>query len=374
MHLDARSSPPVLPSLETGSSRSADAARPPSTGSIPSWRRWVWLLILLGLTPGAEASSRFELDAPFNVGLDRSYVFFSPNRIRRVGDPEPSHLVFEAQVAPNLFLPQLHIGHATPTLGEYILSAVVTPNIRLRMLAQESSPVIPPSFMPKLTLQAAHLWKPWLDDQGKPRRMALSFINVSVGHYSNGQAGCFYANQSEAEGGCASVEGELPLNETSGDFSTNFIRLEAQFRLIENIDLARRSAWSFGVGAFIERNSSLAFGGITPEMREVYGDGHVGFGLLVERLWFEHRFRVEGNVNGPFGETPGQRWTFNVEAAALPRWGAGFGAFVRYVHGQDYLNILFLEPVSLVQFGLIFELGPGLRARSGPSGDPLGPT
>ncbi|MCE9667717.1 hypothetical protein LY474_07820 [Myxococcus stipitatus] len=341
--------------------------------------RWRWAallawLLLLGVPSTAEADSRFELDAPFNVGLDRSYVFYSPNRIRRVGDASPSHLVFEAQVAPNLFLPQLHIGHATPTLGEYIISAVVTPNIRLRMLAQESSPVIPPSFMPKLTLQVAHLWKPVLDEHGQPRRFGLSLVNLVVGHYSNGQAGCFYANQSEAEGGCASVEGRLPLNETSGDFSTNFIRLEAQGRVVGGIDMARRSAWTLGASAFIERNSSLAFGGITSEMREVYGDGHLGFGLSLERMWYEHRLRVEGHFSGPFGETPSQRWNLVLEAAALPRWGAGFGAFVRYVRGQDYLNILFLQPVSLVQFGLIFELGPGLRARTSPTGEPLEPT
>ncbi|MCP3098821.1 hypothetical protein LZ198_08025 [Myxococcus sp. K15C18031901] len=361
--------PPVVPSEARLQQREGRRYRRTTGG-------WVLVACLLVLSGAgvAHAESRFELDAPFNVGLDRSYVFYSPSRIRRVGDAEPSHLVFEAQVAPNLFLPQLHIGHATPTLGEYIISAVVTPNIRLRMLAQESSPVIPPSFMPKLTLQVAHLWKPTLDEAGQPRRFALSLVNLVVGHYSNGQAGCFYENQEEAEHGCATVSGRLPLNETSGDFSTNFIRLEAQGRVVGHIDMARRSAWTLGASAFIERNSSLAFGGITSEMREVYGDGHLGFGLMLERMWFEHRFRVEGNLGGPFGETPRQRWTLNVEAAILPRWAAGFGAFARYVRGQDALNILFLQPVSLVQFGLIFELGPGLRARTSPTGDPLGAT
>ena len=202
--------------------------------------------------------------------------------------------------------------------------------------------------------------------------MRFGLVNVVVGHYSNGQAGCFYANQTRGESGCAPEKGQLPLNETSGDFSTNFLRLEGHLRFLNHFDVQRRSAWVFGGSAFMERNSSLAFGGITDEMREVYGDGHFGFGALVERIWFEHRFRVEGNVSRPYGESPRQPWTLSVEAAALPRWGAGFGGFVRYIRGQDYYNSLFLQHVSLVQVGLIFELGPGLRTREGLTGQLLG--
>ncbi|SEL74097.1 hypothetical protein SAMN05444354_10862 [Stigmatella aurantiaca] len=323
---------------------------------------FLFLLVLLGLVPEAHASARFELDTPFNAGLDRSYVFVSPNRIRREGEPEPSRLVFEGQVAPNLFLPQVHIGQVLPGLGEYIISAIITPNIRLRMLAQESSPVIPPSFMPKLTLQVAHLWRPPSEGQELPSWVRIGLLNLVVGHYSNGQAGCFYANQSPEEG-CASTEGHLPLNELSGDFSTNFVRLEAYGRLLTHVDLRRNSMWSFGANAFIEHNSSVAIGGITPEMREVYGDGHAGLGFLLGRIWFGHRFRLEGNFSTPYGESPHQPWTMSLEAAALPRWGAGFGGFVRYVRGQDYYNILFLQRVNLVQVGLVFELGPGPRVQ-----------
>jgi hypothetical protein len=320
------------------------------------------LLVLLGLLPEAHARVRLELDTPVNIGLDRSYVFSSPNRIRREGEPEPSALVFEAQVAPNLFFPQIHIGEVLPGLGEYIMSAVLTPNIRLRMLAQESSPVIPPSFMPKLTLQLAHLWVPTREPQELPTLVRIGLVNLVLGHYSNGQAGCFYANQS-TEGGCASTEGHLPLNELSGDFSTNFVRLEFHGRLLTHLDLKRNSLWSFEANGFVEYNSSAAIGGITPEMREVYGDGHVGLGFMAGRVWFGHRFRLEGNFSTPYGESPHQPWTMSLEAAALPRWAAGFGGFVRYVRGQDYYNILFLQRISIVQAGLVFELGPGPRSR-----------
>ncbi len=344
-------------------------SHPPRTGgAVPL----ALLLVLLGVAPDAHAGSRFEFDAPFNVALDRSYVFGSPSRIRREGDPEPSRLIFEAQVAPNLFFPQLHLGEVAPGVGEYILSAILTPNIRMRMLAQESSPVIPPSFMPKLTLQAARLWVPRTEDKTAPRAIRVALLNVILGHYSNGQTGCFYANQTRDASGCTPTQGHLPLNETSGDFSTNFLRLESHVRFLQHFDARSRSAWAFGGSAFLELNASAAFGGITPEMREVYGDGHFGAGALVERIWFEHRFRVEGQFSRPYGESPRQPWTLSVEAAALPRWGAGFGGFVRYVRGQDYYNSLFLQHVGLVQLGLLFELGPGLRAREGLSGQLLG--
>src|SRR4051812_30457296 len=106
----------------------------------------------------ARADARFQIDSPLNLFVDQSWVVWTPNRVAIRGDPEsPVHPIFEAQIAPNLFLPQLHIGSLTDPAGELVISAVVTPMIRLRMLNEKSSPVIPPSFMPRLTLQIVNL-------------------------------------------------------------------------------------------------------------------------------------------------------------------------------------------------------------------------
>jgi hypothetical protein len=320
----------------------------------------LWLLLA---GPAARAEVRAELEAPINLFLDRSLILFSPTPIRRYGDPQsPSPLLFEAQVAPNLFFPQLSGGDIRAPGGEWVFTAILTPHITLRMLNEESSPVIPPSFMPKVTFQLLHLRLLPGASGGHQRALALG-AHVIVGHYSNGQAGCFFASQQGTDPDCTPPDGEPPLNETTGDFSTNFIRWEAHGRLVLGLDPASLTGWVVGAHLGYERNSSIGPGGITEQIRGVYGDGHADLALLGERLWGGHRLHVEASLSRPLGGLEGQGSTVRVEALVAPRWAAGFGLYARYVGGRDYYNILFLEPVHLWQFGLSFELGPGARLR-----------
>ncbi|WP_233585653.1 hypothetical protein [Corallococcus sp. CA054B] len=328
--------------------------------------------VLLGWG-GAEAKGlHVEYDLQTPLFLDRSYLFVSPNRIQRQGDPDsPLPLVFEGQFAPNLFLPQLKLDEFKEDGRETLFSAVFTPNIRLRMANTDSNPILPPSYLMKLTLQAAHLrLMHGPDKDAQPRVLALG-LNVIAGHYSNGEDGCFFANQTGTDPNCEPAEGTLPLNEITGSFSTNLLRFEVHGRLGFGVDPHRLSAWLVGANAFYELNSAIGPGGMSPAQRRVYGNGHWGVGLVGERAVNGNRFRLEGAYSHPFGETPAQRGTLSVEAAANPRWAAGFGVFARYVRGQDYYNILFLERISLWQFGLVFELNPGARLKTD-SGKPPG--
>ncbi|NTX55474.1 hypothetical protein [Myxococcus sp. CA039A] len=322
--------------------------------------------LLLVVATEAGADWRWEYSSPAPLFLDRSYVFGSPNRIRRQGDPDsPAPLLFEAQIAPNLFFPQLHNGHFRSKGGEWFLTAVLTPYIRLRMLNTDSNPVIPPSYVPKITLQVAHL-RVLPGSRGKdgPGRGLALAANLTVGHYSNGQEGCFFANQEGTDPECTPAQGELPLNELTGSFSTNFLRGELHARTAFAVEPDLDSAWLVGGGSFLELNTTIGPGGITEEQRRVYGDGNWGVSLLGERIWKQHRFRLECALSAPFGETPHRRATVSAEVAALPYWGAGFGLFARYVYGQDSYNILFLERANFWQFGLVFELSPGARLKA----------
>ncbi|AFE03226.1 hypothetical protein COCOR_00035 [Corallococcus coralloides DSM 2259] len=59
--------------------------------------------------------------------------------------------------------------------------------------------------------------------------------------------------------------------------------------------------------------------------------------LFLDRTYLfvsPNRFRLEGALSHPFGETPAQRETLSVEAAANPRWAAGFGVFARQKVGS----------------------------------------
>ncbi|HET9449726.1 MAG TPA: hypothetical protein VFO83_02540, partial [Aggregicoccus sp.] len=197
---------------------------------------------------------------------------------------------------------------------------------------------------------------------GNRRALALG-THLVVGHYSNGQQGCFYANQSGVDPDCTPAEGQLPLNELTGDFSTNFVRGEVHARLVLGLDPTAESAWALGGSVGVELNSGLGPGGITRQQRAVYGDGSYQLQLQGERHWHGHRAHAAVSLSQPFGGLPGQGVTVTPELSLSPRWAAGFGLYARYVHGRDYYNILFLEPVRLWQFGLVFELGPGTRLR-----------
>ncbi|QDE87069.1 hypothetical protein [Myxococcus xanthus] len=341
-------------------------------------QRW-WAALLWGtcvLLAGVVRADGWhvEYDAPVPLFLDRSYILDSPNRIRRQGAPNsPEKLIFEAQVAPNLFLPQLHHGDFTRPGGEYFLSLIITPAVQLRIVDTASDPAIPPSFIAKATFQVAHL-RPLAKPRAEGaavRGLALA-LNVIVAHYSNGESGCFYSNQTRGESGCTPSEGQLPLNGVSGSFTTNFFRMEFHSRLAFDVEPDLRNAWLLGGFAAFELNTSIGPGRITRSQRAVYGDGHWAAGVMGQRTWSNHRFPLEVSVSQPFGETPSQRATWKAEFGVYPRWGAGFGVFARYVKGQDYYNILFLEPVALWQFGLAFELNPGARLRAAEEGRPPG--
>ena len=312
--------------------------------------------------PLTSLAWNWEFDKPINLFLDNSYIAFSPSPIKVNGDPRsPAGLIFESQIASNFFLPHYRDGEIDSPSGEYVLSAVLTPLTQLRMLNEQSSPVIPPSFKPKVTFQLLRL-KQWTLNEGKEYRFSAIGTNLIVGHYSNGQAGCFFANQTGTDPNCVPAHGQLPLNEVSGSFSTNYGRIELLARYLFDGNPVEQAAWIVGGSAELDRNSDFGPGGISTDQSRVYGKGHFGFGAAGERYLSGNRWVTSVALSFPFGETPRQEPTVTVEATFISRVLSGFGFFARYVNGQDYYNILFLEHVVLWQFGLSFQLGPGFRA------------
>jgi len=309
--------------------------------------------------PLEAAAGAVDFDPPVNLFLDHSYVAWSPNPIKVQGDPHsPVHLIFEAQIAPNFFFTQQHIKFKSDSAGELVFSAVLTPLIRLRMLEENSSPVIPPSFMPKLTLQSLYL-KYWDAETARLRYSAIG-LNIILGHYSNGQSGCFFANQTGVDPNCAPSQGRLPLNEVSGSFSTNYFRSELHGQLAFSAGQEKHSAWLVGGGAALEINSAFGPGGIGDEQRRVYGNAHYGADAELERDWPGNRARASVAWSVPSGERPHQKSTFTADAAYLPDALNGFGLFARYIDGQDYYNILFLERLHLWLLGISFELNTSI--------------
>ena len=312
--------------------------------------------------PLTSQAWNWEFDKPINLFLDHSYIAFSPDPVKINGDPHsPAGLLFESQIAPNFFLPNYRDGEIDTPSGEYVISAVLTPLIQLRMLNEQSSPVIPPSFKPKVTFQFLRM-KQWTVNDGEEYRFSAVGTNIIVGHYSNGAADCFFANQTGTDPNCVPAHGQLPLNEVSGSFSTNYGRIELLGRYLFDGNPVKQTAWIVGGSAQLERNSDFGPGGISSDQSHVYGKGHFGFGATGERFLSGNRWLASVALSFPYSETPRQEPTVTVEATLIPRVLSGFGFFARYVNGQDYYNILFLEHVVLLQFGISFQLGPGFRA------------
>ena len=330
--------------------------------------------LVLGLAGPALAQVR-----PFVFGLDER-VSFKPDGSYFFNHTD-GDLIFEAQVAPDLQIvgnvaEQLAkvLGTGSPTVRAYAVFA--TPMFRLRMFDEVSDPVRTPSYMPKATVQVAwfkNLAAPTAPAPARhdgPIRMFLLHV-VPFGHHSNGQNGCLFVDQVRPD--CEPKQTSAPytqaVNTENGSFSTNYIRAGFGYRRLYptgDNDEIEDPAWvtkrEWGVAATMEFNPKGYVGGsLDDELRLTYGATRFEIDTDVAvRDWKFlgvtcGRAQASGIIRYLHGAPSNLRIGGAVEAFCLPkRWG-GSGLFVRYVDGQDYYNINFLERIRRVQFGVTFD-------------------
>ena len=95
--------------------------------------------------------------------------------------------------------------------------------LKLRMMGSTSRPVLPPSFMPKVTIQRIGFKKeaPW--------SATMHVTNVVAGHHSNGQTNCPFRGQPRgSDGECVMIPVGAPtrdVNAATGSFSTHYIQV-----------------------------------------------------------------------------------------------------------------------------------------------------
>jgi len=308
--------------------------------------------------------------------MERSHIFWGPYGV-----------VFEAQMAPHLFFyNDLDSTFAHSSRGGWSFTASPTPMVRLRMLQEDSNPVRTPSYMPRFDLQALHLLP--LDVGNSPTSFLLwGFTFTPFAHHSNGQDGCLFCAADHDGTGLSPccegkalptevqvAEGELPacegagdwtlLNRRNGSFSTNALALALPVKYMKIAD--KYLSWSVGGIARFETNpEGYLVGAIDKVFYDLYGPHRAS--LEIEATYrFEQRFPGTARlalfgelIFGEGDDVPTYRASAVAayEIDAINGWFGGWGPFVRYYGGQDYLNLGFHEQVHYFQVGLTLNFG-----------------
>jgi hypothetical protein len=341
----------------------------------------------------AVAAAAASATAQSSIFLDRSYIVrMSPEK----------GLLYEGRPAIPLFLYN-STDDLYASLGAQEGSwstrrtLLLTPEFVIRQLSEKtaaSMPVRTPSFMPKLTAQylaarriASTAATPTLVDGAALVRAAqpasISAIVVgfegTFGHYSNGQSGCFRANERVKPGGNGDCEldpaapsGSDTLNTVDGSFSTWYFRAGTHVRFARYRDSLLYFSATLGGGiewhpAFLE-----PIGGMDSALAAVYGRTrpYASFEVARQSRWhcatsFAFAWlpcgvgRVRASVEAEYiavhppgipgvATTSELAWTFD-------RY-VGFGAIVRLHRGQDYYNMALGHVLNVFQYGFTFDL------------------
>jgi hypothetical protein len=295
-------------------------------------------------------------------GVTRRYAASSVPERRSVSNG----FLFEAVIAPNLYFPQLiHKGEG----GTFVGSLLFTFQARLRMLNDTSSPVIPPSFMPKLSLQSLFFLPSFRSSAGSAdgffEYRLVWGAQLTLGHHSNGQEGCFGGNETGIDGANCQATDSLPSfppNEINGSYSTNYLRATLMFRNIFGLDYAGDLSASWFATAAYERHLQSGPGGISPRQARYTGWNHV---LLTGGIEYpvrmfgvpSGRFSLEGSADfSPDADIAYAAGLINFRAMLKYRpANRGFGIFVGSHFGRDNYNILFSQGVTRLLIGLSYD-------------------
>lgn len=240
----------------------------------------------------------------------------------------------------------------------------------LRMTKESSAPVRTPSYMPKLTVTYFNVKRreSWTLPDSLPRSVRMwAFPFVPYGHYSNGQDGCLYADQDLAND-CAepiTIQSPREANRRDGSFSSHYMQLGAfyrRFALDQSLHMGSRpvarSYWSLGGQVRAYQPYYWLGGGMSEELREVYGPTRVrGLWNSVSqrngRLFGPGLLRYEAWIEGIFGAAPQvDPVRISLEVARTMDRRSGWGVFARGYHGQDDYNLGFLTNITVLQVGV----------------------
>lgn len=239
-------------------------------------------------------------------------------------------LIFEARIVPYFLL---------RTSDDSRWGATLSPDIILRMCAEESYPVKTPSYMPHITFHHSL-------SNSEGRR--LQYIFLALVHHSNGQDDSFFLEDGS-------------LNTRSGDFSTNFFEFGAFFnqKLIPFANTSEyiktsieyhvdyyRSEELKGRYSFLRWNNSI----------RVFRSFTSGPTLKLNK---NPRLQSTLETNWLFGDIGNagffdlkERFNISFTMAYRPRNLTDVSLFINAYSGKDYYNMHFGKRLSVIRVGL----------------------
>lgn len=328
--------------------------------------------------------------------LEKSYLFHGFPRVRPRGERP---LVFEAQLAPHLFLwnrqqdvevrthdpavPRTLVGWGyrlsglerllgtRPALAPGWLGALwvdalsFTLQLRLRMVTDAETPARPPSYMPRIDYQLFGYWKHAPERAGhSPTVDVLELRLTPWGHHSNGQRDCIFDRTTvSVDAACPAYDPGAPplerLNRWSGEMTTNFFLVGAHWaRLWLGTDHRERARVGLGL-SYEDNPQGFGVGAIDETLQTLYGRRRVEVSAQASRRW-TGLWNAEAAYTW-ISRTPAgiPDWRVRAELSYTFASAGGLGLFTRYVAGQDDLNVLFASPaVHELQAGFVWNLHP----------------
>ncbi len=298
-----------------------------------------------------------------------------------VGYPFARDQLFEAQLPLHLFL---HDGlDRRRLMDDGGFGAVVTFSFitTLRMETTQSTPVRPPSYLPRLRLQLVEIIPMAAPPAARVDRLVAS-LGLVAAHYSNGQSGCALRYGVLLPGATSDFDCVWPsdvspsaeLNLDSGSFTDHLLGAEVLLRWLSFPPDGGAARAGATTKLAIDWNVPCSFSGcIEPEMRRRYGESTIRWAASGElEVIGPHRAfplrgrrasdaRLRGTAWGAvhLGVANGRSAFADAafELAYLTHFegGGSGGPFVRYHLGHDDLNIRFEERRDVWIVGYLVE-------------------
>ena len=286
------------------------------------------------------ADSSFRDPAEYRLSMERA----SELSYLTVGGRQglSGKVQFEANIAPHLTAFWDRIG------------IELTPKVLIRMLADSSSTVRGPSYMPRGTLhfrRRKHLFR----DAPLPDTVA-TVVSFTFSHHSNGLDGPFYLPGSPGV-----------INTETGSFTTNFVELSfsefSRGRRAMNSSVGVRVHLALNENRQLRdaRNSTVQYG-----RYRLFGSaqGRVPFTLgrwpMNSNIAFTWQYALDKKY-GTAKLVAMERATLSVSYVFLPEILRETGIYVQYFYGQDYYNILYKSRLNSVRLGAAVRMGTQLR-------------
>lgn len=297
-----------------------------------------------------------------------------------IGVPLAQEQLFEAQLPLHLFL---HDGLERRRLmddggfGTVLTFSFVS---TLRMETSQSTPIRPPSYLPRLRLQLVEIL-PLASPPGRADRLVMA-LGLVAAHYSNGQSGCalrdgVLLSSATSDFDCAwprDVSPSSELNLDSGSFTDHILGAELLLRWLTFPAAGGAARAGATTRLAVDWNVPCSFSGcIEPAMRHRYGEAAIRWMASGElevigphrpfpfrrRRASDARLRATASGAVHLGLAAGHRAFADAafELAYLTHFegGGSGGPFVRHHLGRDDLNIRFEERRDVWIVGYLVE-------------------